>query len=267
MKNKLEEFIQSKPDDLDRKKPDPAVLQRVLAEMQQKQNTKPRGVVVSFAALRWAAACVLAITAGIVLWQTRKQPDGIAAIKKPAVTQQAVKQAPNDSVNDASTTAAVHTNIIKHQGIDAVDQELAAREAVVLAGLKEHKMVLFAGIPKMESAAGRIGALDEVSKLKNSGNDVVDALVSILNTDPNTNVRLAALDGLTRFYREDYVRKKLVAAVKNQPDPLVQITLINLLTRMKESRVLTELEKIVHNDNTVKAVKDCAYSGILQLHS
>ena len=104
-------------------------------------------------------------------------------------------------------------------------------------------------------------------KLKNTGNDIVDALVNTLNTDPNANVRLAALDGLTRFYRDDYVRKKLIASLKKQQDPLVQIALIDLLTRMRESGILSELEKIVNDENTQKAVKDCAYSGIIQLRS
>jgi hypothetical protein len=103
--------------------------------------------------------------------------------------------------------------------------------------------------------------------LKNAGNDIVDALTETLNNDPSANVRLAALDGLTRFYRNGYVRKKLIASLKKQQDPLVQIALINLLTQMRELGILTELDKIVNNENTDKAVKDCAYSGIIQLHS
>ena len=84
--------------------------------------------------------------------------------------------------------------------------------------------------------------------------------------DPNSNVRLAALDGLSRFYRDNYTRKKLLASLKKQNDPLVQIALIGLLTRMRESGIVAELEKMVEDQATEKTVKDCAYSSILQLH-
>ena len=127
------------------------------------------------------------------------------------------------------------------------------------------KQVMFAALNNMESPASRINATLEAYKLKNTGNDVVNALVETLNTDPNA--RLAALDGLTRFYRESYVRKELIASLKKQQDPVVQITMINLLIRMRESGILAELEKMVNDENTQKAVKDCAYSGILQLRS
>jgi len=58
----------------------------------------------------------------------------------------------------------------------------------------------------------------------------------------------------------------LLASLKKQSDPLVQIALIGLLTRMRESGILTELEKMVQDPATEKTVKDCAYSSILQLH-
>ena len=86
-----------------------------------------------------------------------------------------------------------------------------------------------------------------------------------MNNDPNTNVRLAALDGLAKFYRDDYVKKQLIRSLKKQRDPMVQISLIGLLTRMKESAILSQLEGMAKDDNNIDAVKQTAYSGILEL--
>jgi hypothetical protein len=91
--------------------------------------------------------------------------------------------------------------------------------------------------------------------------------VQTLNTDPSPNVRLAALDGVAHFYGEGYVRRQLIASLKHQQDPSVEIELINLLTKIKESGILTELEKIVNDQNTRQPVRDCAYSGIMELKS
>jgi hypothetical protein len=45
----------------------------------------------------------------------------------------------------------------------------------------------------------------------------------------------------------------------------VQIALIQLLVKMKETGVINQLEKMTKDASTMKAVKDEAYSGILKL--
>lgn len=126
---------------------------------------------------------------------------------------------------------------------------------------------MFAGLNNMYSPASRISAASEADQFKSAEQDVVDALATTLDSDPNTNVRLAALDGLAQFYQDKHVRKKLIASLKKQQDPLVEIALINLLTRMKESAILRQLKQMVEDDNTLKAVKDCAYSSMFSLRS
>jgi len=253
MDNKLEKYIQNNLDELDRKKPDPIVLTRILQQMQAKEKNKPGGILVSFRTIRWAAACILTTALGIAIWQFQKQPRPIADVKKEVTTRQEVKQPDNDTV--------------KHTGLNAVDEALVARKSALMAEMKNKKLAVFADFNKIESAAGRLAAVSSAAACKNQDNDVVNALLQILDNDPNTNVRLAALDGLASFYREDYTRKKLLTSLKKQTSPVVQIALIGLLTRMRTSGILTELEKMVHDENTEKAVKDCAYSGILQMRS
>lgn len=84
-------------------------------------------------------------------------------------------------------------------------------------------------------------------------------------SDPNTNVRLAALDALGQFAHEPSIRKMLVRSLSSQDDPMVQIALIQLLVGLKEKAVITDLEKIIKSDDAMDAVKDEAYTGILKL--
>ncbi len=46
---------------------------------------------------------------------------------------------------------------------------------------------------------------------------------------------------------------------------MVQIALIQLFVQMKEKGVVDDLQRIVDDSRTTKAVKDEAYSGILKL--
>jgi HEAT repeat protein len=86
-----------------------------------------------------------------------------------------------------------------------------------------------------------------------------------MHEDPNTNVRMAALEALGKFHEEPGVRKELIHSLAIQKDPMVQIALIQLLVTIKEKSVMKDLERITKDKSTMKAVKDEAYSGILKL--
>ena len=46
---------------------------------------------------------------------------------------------------------------------------------------------------------------------------------------------------------------------------MVQIRLIQLMVQMKEKEVVNDLQEIIDDSETMKAVKDEAYNGILKL--
>lgn len=271
MQNELEKFIGNNRDDFDKQSPDPEVLNRILRQMQGKGKEKPKGILIPFRVLQWAAACVLLVGCGILYWTLHKQPEVVPVVKikeKPQPVKSTDEVVSSNRAEDVSKNKPA-----RHKNIDAIDEELTKRKQLLAVKLKERninakkKLAMFAGLNNMESPASRITAATEVYRLKNVDRDVVDVLAQTLNSDPNSNVRLAALDGLAQFYHDGYVRKKLIASLKKQQDPIVEVALINLLTRMRESAILTELEKMVKDDNTAKEVKDCAYSSIFRLQS
>jgi anti-sigma factor RsiW len=116
------------------------------------------------------------------------------------------------------------------------------------------------------SASQRMKGVNNVAlKYETADNDVVNALVKTLNEDKNTNVRLAALEALSKFHQESKVRKALINSLSKQSDPVVQIALIQLMVKMKEKGVLNDLNRIIEDNDAIKPVKDEAYSGILKL--
>jgi hypothetical protein len=146
-----------------------------------------------------------------------------------------------------------------------------AELVLVQAQLEENKKVMeatremMAKLANDQSASQRIQGVNVAIRIDKAGDDIVKALVKTMNEDPNTNVRLAALGALGRFSHEPRVRNELVASLARQKDPVVQIGLIQLLVQMKEKGVVEDLKKIVDDENSIQAVKDEAYSGILRL--
>ncbi len=127
------------------------------------------------------------------------------------------------------------------------------------------KLMMMSLIDNQQSASQRIRGVNVAMTIQSADDDVVNALVQRMNEDPNTNVRLAALDALSKFYDEPMVRKALIEGLSSQKDPVVQIALIQLMVKIKEKGIVTDLKKIVEDEKTMEAVKDEAYTGLLEL--
>lgn len=102
-------------------------------------------------------------------------------------------------------------------------------------------------------------------KVEQADDEIVNVLVHTLETDGNTNVRLASLEALARFHEQPHVRAELVKALGKQTDPVVQIALIRLLVEIKAKDSLKELERISTDESALPAVQDEAHAGILKL--
>lgn len=124
---------------------------------------------------------------------------------------------------------------------------------------------MMAKLANEQSASQRIQGVNVALKFEKADDEIVTALVKTMNEDPNTNVRLAALEALSKFIDEPTVKKALTNSLSKQKDPHVQIALIRILVKIKEKGVVKDLQKIVDDESTIKAVKDEAYSGILRL--
>ena len=116
-----------------------------------------------------------------------------------------------------------------------------------------------------QSASQRITGVSVAYQLEKADDEIVHVLVKTMNEDPNTNVRMAALEALSKFHTDPNVRKALIQSLSTQKDPVVQIALIQLMVMMKEKGVVKDLEQMTKDKSTMKAVKDEAYSGILKL--
>jgi len=141
------------------------------------------------------------------------------------------------------------------------DLEVAALRKEV----EDNKKMMLSMLENQQSASQRVMGATVAYELPKADDEIVNALVKAMDEDPNTNVRLTALEALGKFYQQGHVRIKLIKALSTQKDPVVQIALIRLLVQMKEKQVVNELEKITRDGNVMKAVKDEAHSGILKL--
>ena len=250
MSSELENYIRNNADELDRKKPDTAILGRILEDMKAAGKEKPKAIMIPIRLLKWAAACLLVTVCGLAVWYFNKPPQPTHGAT--ANTETGPLPAPK-------------IDPVQHAPVDIAVKHIATNPPTVLRNVKKEKTAILSGLSNMQSAASRINAIASTSRMENKGNEVVDALVQTLNNDPNANVRLAALNALTRLHTEPNVRRELAASLNKQQDPLVQINLIDMLAGMQEFSALSDLEKMANDENMNKTVRDVAWAGIMQL--
>jgi hypothetical protein len=105
------------------------------------------------------------------------------------------------------------------------------------------------------SANQRLQGVSEANKFENADDIVIRALLKTLNSDPNVNVRLAAIESLTNYVDKPEVRQGLVQSIPNQESPILQITLANLMVALQEKASIEPFKQLLKQkqlDTTVK---------------
>ena len=121
----------------------------------------------------------------------------------------------------------------------------------------------FKALRDSSSASMRLLAILEIEKSGDRSNKVLKMLSETLNHDVNTNVRLAALSVLQKYSTDNYTSSLLVASLGKQDDPIVQLGLISMLSKVKNVKIDDQLYAIANNPDTFSAVRDEAYNVLL----
>ena len=93
----------------------------------------------------------------------------------------------------------------------------------------------------------------------------LSALIKRLNTDPDVNVRIAALNAMSQYSDRDWVRTELVYSLPRQTSPNVQVALIELLAYVKEKQAADAFQQIIDDDSSLEPVKKRARFAMEQI--
>jgi HEAT repeat protein len=115
---------------------------------------------------------------------------------------------------------------------------------------------------KEESSSDRIQAVGYADELESPDQNVIDVLIKTLNTDKNVNVRMAAAYALSKYAVQQPVCDSLVKSLSLQNEPILQITLINILAERKEKSAFKAFQLIINDKSKMKEVRAAAQNGM-----
>jgi hypothetical protein len=138
--------------------------------------------------------------------------------------------------------------------IAKLHEEIAStREMVALSLLQQ------------ESATERLRGVDYTGRMRTLEPQVVSALTQAVAHDSSVNVRLAAIDALSKAARNPEVMQSLTRSLPRQDSPMVQAALIDYLVDARDRRALGTLRQLAEQPDLNPAVLERTRFALQQL--
>jgi len=130
------------------------------------------------------------------------------------------------------------------------------RQLTALTGeVKELKQTMMLAMLENPSASERMKAVSYTEELGNADRQVIAALLTTLNSDPNVNVRLTTLDALAKLADHPEVREGLIKSVAQQESPLMQSAIADIMLKLQDKRAVKPLKKLLKEPGLNEGVR------------
>lgn len=131
--------------------------------------------------------------------------------------------------------------------------------------ISKEKQELLANL-EAESAGKRLeGVYTFNDEFEKEDDKIIETLLNILEKDDNANVKIATIDALLKFPKNEQIRQSFIKALEKEDVPLVQIKLIKAVSFLRENRAQKPLEKIINNEQTFPIVKNNATLAMVEI--
>jgi len=148
------------------------------------------------------------------------------------------------AVSFALLVAGVGVGYGIHPDRPAREQPANSELAQLRGEVSNMRQMVALSLLQQQSASERLRGVSWAYRVEPSDTEVLSALLTAVNQDPNVNVRLAAVDALHAFGSSPVTRNAIIRAIPRQTTPLVQIALLDLLVDLKEKEAAPELRKL-----------------------
>jgi hypothetical protein len=139
-------------------------------------------------------------------------------------------------------------------------------EMAQLQGQVENLRQLVAlSLLNQSSPSARLRGVTYSNQMTHPDQQVEQALLYAVTHDGNVNVRLSAVDALAKFMGDPQVRRAVVDSIPVQDSPLVQVSLIDLMTQVGNRDAIPVLRKLTQDLAVDDAVRQRAASALTKL--
>ncbi|MBK1442204.1 hypothetical protein JHJ32_19565 [Parapedobacter sp. ISTM3] len=267
MNDPIKKFIQEHREAFDNLEPSADVLERLKAQLRPTPVVK-KSFFKRYQRTNWLAAASLLVGMICIYLLTERQGQGetppdnsLAAAKQPipAATAEPIVVLPTAADSLATRTKS-------HPAANEGSALPKKRENLHVADMKRTKpapVSLAVRLADSSSASIRLAAILEIEQSGKMDDKIRTMLSTTMNKDANTNVRLAALDVLSRYLQDADVAAVFASSLATQDDPLVQLGIVKVAAQIDHVGIEEALFALARSPYTFAAVKDEVYAVLL----
>ena len=127
--------------------------------------------------------------------------------------------------------------------------------AAMQSELTSMKQLVVLSMLQQQSASARLEGVTWSTRDEQLNPQVLSALLHTLRYDASVDVRLAALDALSRHGRQPQVHKGILDSLQQEQSPLVQVALIDLLLEWRDRDAAQRLQQLEQTPNLNPTVR------------
>jgi len=248
----LKRYVDEHKDAFEREALPPNMLGNILGNLKQREELREERRVQKMLKMTYtwlAVACSIFMVAGAYLFITQE----------------------TDTITNPSTTIVSNTKkniehpvveevILPHveKNVPSLQKRFVARQQKA-----EPHHDIYSGLADSSSVANRLNAVIKASTLASLNGKMKNELCRTFSEDENDNVRLAALEVLSKFSTDKYIQEHLVASLSKQKDPMVQLELVKIVGNNGNPETTEKLIAMANNPFTVDAVKEQVHYALL----
>lgn len=166
-----------------------------------------------------------------------------------------------NSIPDYST----ESQLTKLKAKDKID---SSSEKIISKPTESTNNDLFKQLQDEFSTSNRIDALAKLAQVDELNQNELELIKRVTLNDPNTIVRLNSIEVLANKLPEKSINQEMKEIFISQDDPMIQMELINVLTKVNnhslDAELIQKLQEIILDPQTKPFVKDEAYAVLLK---
>jgi hypothetical protein len=118
---------------------------------------------------------------------------------------------------------------------------------------------------QQQTATERLRGVEYSGSMKTMEPEIISALVHAINEDSSVNVRLAAIDALSKAGNSSSVLTSLARSLPAQDSPMVQAALVDYFVDARDRQAVGALQQLARQPNLNPAVLERTRSALQEL--
>ncbi|MCP4724983.1 MAG: hypothetical protein GY863_08110 [bacterium] len=131
--------------------------------------------------------------------------------------------------------------------------------------IRNTNQLVMMSLMNQATTSERIKNIVKFASYERLSEEAINTLITVLNNDPDTNVRLESIEILDKFIDNPFVKDNLLIALQSQENPYVQIALIDMFVLKNEQKAAEIFKSMLFKNDLNFQVKQRLEEGIANI--